>query len=441
MDERWFARLLTISQALGETYILLEPTPETLEERWREFEASGRRHDIVMFSEQVNTGLVARCQAQLGELRADIAAGEPAEIVRALYLDRIDELLANARMMTAAAARDADGFSAENLAMYGRPHPVIYEAACAWALSTAVVAAATLGPHGRGLGHKALDLLPGTNGDWRLLTPPEPVFRKVRGLHRAAGGYYDQLFGNGTFPTGSTIDQASGDEICRRVLGNIGSGYELADSANTIWAVSPSRRQLLRPAGYRLDTEEFIGIISHEAGSHILEAANGARSPLKLLQLGLAGYEKGNEGRAFLREQIVYDHELTFLRQFAWEYIVLLHLGASLASGSHDQPYGFARLYEVLETLYALWRELRRPGDPGNAEFARREAWYLTVRIAKGTDGQGGGYLKDIVYLEGNVRCWEVAASNPEAILHGDKGKFDITNARHVKALRELGIV
>jgi len=63
------------------------------------------------------------------------------------------------------------------------------------------------------------------------------------------------------------------------------------------------------------------------------------------------------------------------------------------------------------------------------------------VRALKGTRGTGGAYMKDIVYLEGNIRCWQIAATHPERILYGDIGKFDITNERHIRALQQLHIL
>jgi hypothetical protein len=139
-----------------------------------------------------------------------------------------------------------------------------------------------------------------------------------------------------------------------------------------------------------------------------------------------------------LREQIVYDDESTFLRQFSWEYTILCYLGVCLAIGYDQQPYTFSQLYATLYTLYAFWREQRHPHDTNNEAFAREEAWYLTVRIMKGTNGEGGGYRKDTVYLQGNINCWQLAQSHPEIILFGDSGKFDIANPAHVAIVKGI---
>jgi hypothetical protein len=75
-------------------------------------------------------------------------------------------------------------------------------------------------------------------------------------------------------------------------------------------------------------------------------------------------------------------------------------------------------------------------------EAAQKKTDTLLLRVLKGTDGNGGAYLKDIVYLQGHVANWLTAASSgPDAISDGDLGKFDINNARHNDALRAVGLL
>ena len=58
------------------------------------------------------------------------------------------------------------------------------------------------------------------------------------------------------------------------------------------------RRLVRRPVDFRIGAQPYLGIVAHEVGSHLLEAENGRRSPLRLLASGLRAYEHGNEGRA-----------------------------------------------------------------------------------------------------------------------------------------------
>jgi hypothetical protein len=431
-DTRWFDRFAEIFAKIGETYEMLEPLPQTLSEKRSEFESSGYSKNISLLSDRVSIEKVVTARQELESLRKDIEDNETNDLVKWAYLDAISVCDANARLIIAGAHGDKLEYANANSDIYDDPDMHVFKAVCHWIRQTAEQS------ENNPLASRVLELIPALSDDHQMLIPTEEVFHKVRELHREPNGYYDKLFGPEGLPTDPYIDQEVGDEICKRLLTNIGSDYTIVSSDNNNWATMKDRRQLVRPSGYRLDRDEFIGMVSHEIGSHILEFVNGEKSPLKLLSLGLARYDHGNEGRAFLREQIVYEHERVFLEQFAWEYIVLLHLAVSLAAGVHEKPYTFAELYEVLFSVYSFWRERRMPHATNNEAFARNEAWFLTVRVMKGTDGTGGAYLKDTVYLESNIRCWQAAAKDPSIILFGDKGKFDITNPDHLKIVQSV---
>lgn len=442
IDEKWYEEILSVSKDIPETYMALEPLPELLSEKRKDFESSGYNQDISLFPEESMAVSLQPLLEKLQRLKLSIKAKESNPLVAKVYIDFIERSLSNVHMIIASARQDMDRFNKENRVLYDEPDIKVFGAVCSWirydaektlreTTSTTLISRA----------QEVLRLIPDSKEDYDLLIPSEQVFDKVRQLHRQPGGFYDLLFGPELLPDKSYIDQSEGDGICHRVLKNIGSDYALSSSSNNIWATMRDKKLLVRPKGYRLDKDEFIGIISHEIGSHILESTNGAKQPLRLLEMGLAGYEKGNEGRAFLREQIVYEDEATFLHQFSWEYIVLLHLSVSLVAGCDKKPYSFSELYALLRALYAFWHERRHPFDTDTEIFAHEEAWYLAVRIFKGTDGKNGAYLKDAVYLEGNIKCWQLAAKDPSIILKGDIGKFDITNPDHVSTLKVLNIL
>jgi hypothetical protein len=226
----------------------------------------------------------------------------------------------------------------------------------------------------------------------------------------------------------------------------VGSDFALTDSPVGLWAVLQSKGQVIRPADFSLTKQAFMSIVGHEVGSHLLEATNGAHSHLRLLESGLDHYEAGNEGRAVMREQIVYEHVRDYIGQpewsptkASWEYRVAIHIAVSLAVGMYERPYNFAEVYQVLTVLFEFWTTKR--GFNVDRSAINHGAWSMAMRALKGTDGQGGAYFKDIVYLEGNVRCWQAASTNPEIIMWGDLGKFDIANKKHVSALKNLGIL
>ena len=429
LDATWFPTYAHLLHIVGETYDLLDPSPSILATQRAEFEASHYTisPDLVADKPHISTLKTAREDAE--QLRSRIMTEETTTIVRDAYIPALDSLLLNIQLIMAGATGDMEPYRSASEQLYGRPNRTIFDAACAWVRDDALATAMGHSPLLTKLRDDVLEAIPHTTADHHILVPSEATFAAVKQSH---ADYYMKLFGSDGIPNEPYIDEDTGNEICRRVLANIGSDYTLAPSDNNLWAILPSHKQVVYPTGYRLDRDEFVGIVCHEIGSHVLESVNGSNSPLQLLSSGLAGYEKGNEGRAFLREQIVYPHECAFLRQFSWEYIVLLHISVSFAAGLNGQPYDFARLYDVLYKLYYFWRERREPRATNNEAFARQEAWYLAVRILKGTPGDGSAaYLKDTVYLEGNVRCWQLATDDPSVILLGDLGKFDLTNQFH----------
>ena len=46
-------------------------------------------------------------------------------------------------------------------------------------------------------------------------------------------------------------------------------------------------------------------LIVHEIGTHVVRRENGKRSKLRLLGIGLDNYERGEEGIATMREQVL----------------------------------------------------------------------------------------------------------------------------------------
>lgn len=438
VDERWFDRYQALSVQIGETYELLLPDNETLQAKRREFELSDHTVPVALYPDRANTGVINKAREQLDRLKTEISHDEENLHVRESYIDAIAALDWNAMMILAGTNQDDMVFRQANSFLYDPPSRDVFKAVCHWIRHDAKATYETGDENLAKPAEDVLRVIPDLHDNHHMIIPSEKLFHEVRRMHRRKGGYYDTLFGDDGLPTDAYIDERAGDDICRRMLENIGSDFTMAPSDNNIWAVFPSRKQVVRPAGYRMDRDEFVGVVCHEIGSHVLEHESGQKQHLKLLGVGLAGYEKGNEGRAFLREQIVYENERTFLRQFAWEYIAALHLSVCLASGVYQKPYDFAALYHVLYILYRFWRERRLPRSTNNDAFAHDEAWQLAVRIMKGTNGTGGAYMKDSVYLEGNIHCWQAAATDAEIILRGDLGKIDITNPRHMEIIEKF---
>ncbi len=385
LDEGWFERLTNLAGITLEIYTILGPSEARLEKARRAFFDRGENPDLRPTGLDYDALAVHR--HKLEDLAADIATTEPSETVRRAYELRIAELLTNLDLLVAAGRGDTAAFERANVSIYGRPDP---------ALSSG-----------------------------QEFTPASEIFDKMAHLHHGPHGFFIRLFHGADLPVaGSIVDEIQGDPLIHQILTNVGAtDYRLVNSPDGYWGMQYGAHAVTRPAKYHLTREEFLGIASHEIGSHLLERLNGERQPLRLLAFGLDHYERGNEGRALLREQVAYATWQDFADTPRWRETLLRHRSIVLATGADGHaPRSFAEVFSLI-----------RPACPSD-DFA----WRLIARSLKGTDGHGGAYLKDIVYLEGNLACWRTAATDPQAIMLGDHGKFDINSLAHRAILDEL---
>ena len=66
--------------------------------------------------------------------------------------------------------------------------------------------------------------------------------------------------------------------------------------------VSFGRLLIPEAAAFRADRVEPL--LHHEVGTHVVTYQNGARQPLKMLTVGLPGYDETQEGLAVLAEYL-----------------------------------------------------------------------------------------------------------------------------------------
>lgn len=434
LDEQWHHKLSAILENLPEVYDQLQPSVEELSHLHQAFTASNYTKNIDLRID-IDTSHYTEVNKQLEDLKIEVAQSIDDEVILKAYTDRIDELIMHHNVLLAASRHDTRAFHAYNRQLYGEPDHAIFAACCAWLRQ---LAKQSLGSEAHDIAKKVLKKIPNIDGDIESILPDKKTFRAVRELHFAPGGYVDALFNGVVVP--ERVTEANGTPIVKKVLENLSSDYKL-QAAPVFWGVSHAAKTVYYAAGYDLSRSEFCGIIAHELGSHLLERINGSRQPLQLLATGLNQYERCNEGRAYLREQIFYEDIKQALVEPSWEHIITMHLAISLACGLHDHVYTFAEVYDVLYVTGLLLALHRSEALDQAQEKAHKQAWITTVRTLKGTDGTGGAYLKDIVYLEANSKCWSAAKEDPSIILLGDLGKFDLFREDHLGLLRDLSII
>lgn len=441
IDAKWYVLLQQLdseSAIVGlstELFSVLGPSAEQLAAMRIAYE----KHSTIplLHPEHIDSSAIRSAIAEAEALLKRVKAEERNLVIRRAYSQRLNETLLHNRLLLAANQYDCRLYATLNHAIYGSANKQIFAACCVWLRDHAAESASSSNPAVADSAKAVLTVIPDLHGSARHIIPKSWVFKRVRNMHFTASGYFEQLLGVDQLP--DYVDSASGDPVVRSAIQAIGSDYQVTDADNELWGIIHHKRQVVRPANCHLPRDEFIGIVAHEVGSHLLERTNGGRQPLRLLELGLDRYGAGNEGRAFLREQIIRRSAYDMLQEASWEYIVLLHLAVAMASGAHGKPLNFDQLYRAIYPICLFFQSVRQPDNPVYAEVkARNETWHLLVRVCNGTDGQGGAYRKDIVYLEGNVKIWRLARFNPAIVLYGDVGKFDITRLEHRWIVRSL---
>jgi len=139
--------------------------------------------------------------------------------------------------------------------------------------------------------------------------------------------------------------------------------------------------QLLIPEAASIRAERVEALLHHEVGTHVVTYQNGARQPLKLLTIGLPGYDETQEGLAVLAEYLAGGLDPRRLRVLAARVVAI------------DRMLDGAGFLDIFESLRADY------GIPA------RTAWSIAIRVVV-----GGGSVKDAIYLRGITRLLEALA-------------------------------
>lgn len=169
--------------------------------------------------------------------------------------------------------------------------------------------------------------------------------------------------------------------------------------------------ELYLPADYTLTEMEAQALIQHEIGTHALTYYNGTRQPLRQMACGLARYDALQEGIAVLAEYLANALGANRLRTLAGRVVA----GDALSKGA-----SFDEMFGLLHKEYG---------------FSKDRSFDITARMF-----QGGGFLKDIVYLKGLLELRQHLASGGtlEPLL---AGKFALRHLATVEDLTERGLL
>lgn len=169
--------------------------------------------------------------------------------------------------------------------------------------------------------------------------------------------------------------------------------------------------RFLIPSNIALRAGRVDPLIQHEIGTHVVTYENGKKQPLKLLTVGLPGYDETQEGLAVLAEFVTGGLDPQRLRLLAARVVAI----DRMLEGA-----GFLDIFEELRQSYS---------------FPPRVAWGITVRVAR-----SGGLTKDVIYLRGIARVLEFVSEwkTIEPLL---LGKLSLDHVPLVEDLKDRGIL
>lgn len=180
---------------------------------------------------------------------------------------------------------------------------------------------------------------------------------------------------------------------------------------NDVNILMVSQGELYLPSDIEMSKTDAKALIQHEIGTHVLTYYNGKQQPLYQLSAGLSDYDPIQEGIAMLSECLIGALSANRIRVIAGRVVA----GAALLDGMD-----FKQMFHVLYGYYG---------------FSKEDAFSITSRMF-----QGGGFLKDIIYLKGLVklRKYLIDGGDLNSLL---AGKFAIKHLEVINELTERGIL
>lgn len=442
VDQDLFESFTEITSGLKEFYSYLTVAPgqkSVVVDAWQKGESPSLYPALE--PEQIED--LERSAEELAAMKASIPDDD--DPVHILYRWKVDETIAQVDMVLASVRGDDKTFKRLNHELYGSPDEALYRAGLDWVCNDAeeILADEKSSAALRGAASDVVAMLGPERGYRELLSPESYVFEEIRQDHFRNTGYFALLLDGIEQPEGM-ITPEQGDAIIEHVLrNNLATDYSFEKRKGATWGVSHSAKKVHGPETYSYDWQRFIGLpLGHEIGTHLAETSNALEGPLLLASVGLDHFERGTEGRAVIREQVPYDSFDEFGKLVRWRDILRRHIAISHAEGvGQDEPPRHSEVFEFMKKLDYMYALTEKDNVDEATELAEKRASTLLLRVLKGTNGEGA-YLKDKVYLEGNVAAWLVAAlRGASAISEADKAKYDINNARHLSALLRLGVI
>lgn len=365
-------------------------------------------------------------------IKTDLILNEQNEVVKQAYRWKINEKIAEIRMMKSVANGDMKRFKRYSEFVYGEPSTEIFDYTINSISTEAEIYVDSDNSEISEAANNLLAILPEVDSK-ALINLPNKLsvdFAREQTLNEL-GDLID-------IPDELTVINAEQiHDAFKSALTKVGGeDWRInIDYNRTAVGVNQENESVNIPSDRTVSRKKLCGLILHEIGTHVARRINGKNSRLRLLEIGLDRYESGEEGVATMREQALSGEVDDFKGLDG-------HLAISLSLGLDGQARDFRQVYDILERYYLFKNLISKKDYLKSFEKAQNTAWNRCVRTFRGTDciTPGVCFTKDIVYREGNIGVWDIIDNNPEEMIKFNIGKYDPTSSRHLWVLTQLGI-
>ncbi|HWQ59542.1 MAG TPA: hypothetical protein VN420_00125 [Candidatus Fimivivens sp.] len=433
-DEYWFDRFKTIG--IFQAYEYFNDDPASFERQRHAFFSDSSRNPEFGYP-LLSDDLIEVNERSLLALRDELLEKEKDVVIRNAYLWRIEEKIAEAGLLRAAAHGDMLNFRECSESVYGAPNVEIFSHTIHEIRDRFESARLTAGETLRGHIDDFLSAFPESEAHVDVSLPDEAlraeVFQKIR---REFGRIADMTTSETEKVGSDGIKTAFGKALEK--LGITDWTISLETTGNPLIRTDQVRKSIIIPADRIVTVSELSRLLIHEIATHAERRSNGERTRFLLLSLGLDHYEVGEEGIAAVREQAFKTDTDTFSFSGLEGYFSI-----GLAYGVSDGiRRDFRDVFSVMKRYYRIIN-LSKGMSPTDAEqHANESAWTRCFLTFRGTDCKTMGvcFTKDIIYRKGNIAIWDSLREQSGSMDLWNVGKYDPSNDRHRWLLERLRI-
>ena len=439
IDERWYGRFERIGSFQAYEYLsgtkeyviddTENPKAGLLEQQRRLFfqgviDAPKRRYP------KLEKFDLKKQEQELLALKREIHANEQNQTVRSAYIWKINEKIAELRMLRATREGNDQRFTRYSEFIYGRPDDSLYQYTL-FELSKKIRRAlhsdnpliceiaqrfkSNILGNRTDRGDEQLNL-DDASGSLELISSSDNPIRFPQ-KHTPRKEELDK-----TLLDYQSIIEAFEEALVQYRI----SGWTVTKVENsTAISLNQETKSIAIPKTRKLTRQKLSGLIAHEIGVHVLRREHGERSRLRLLGLGL-DRNGDDEGIAMFEEQ-----KITGGNEYAgFGY----YFAISLARGLDGTPRNFREVFDILSDYFIL--------TGSKIEQAKNSSWTLCLRVFRGTTGltRGACFTKDLSYRKGNIDAWQLVSQNALEVRRFSVGKYDPANPRHIFILDQIGI-